>query len=306
MPKSYTAGEQLPAADLNEIIKTTGVWAASSAGSDAYSITVTPVPTTYADGDRYAFTADVGNTGAASINVNSLGVKTIKNAYGLDLITGDIKAGQTVVIAYDNSNGYFRMVSGGQFTLIDALQGRLYLIGSELVSTPGAGSVVQTTNLFTLTTGAGSGDDTYVATAENEIDSSADFDFLIRMKSTGATQHAAFIGIKASNTDPSVAGVLTIDHAGFIIGGTTLYSSTGDGTSQTKNSVAATIANWNYYRIKRVGTNIFFYLNGTLVQTHTTNLPDDTTVDIYFHVSAGNGSDGARVMTVYKNYIFVQ
>lgn len=100
------------AADFNEVVKTAGVYAASSAGSDTYAITVTPTPGTYAAGDVYHFKADVGNTGAATLNVNSLGAKNIYiNRGGVlgALATGDIIAGQFVDVIYDGVQ--FQIVS---------------------------------------------------------------------------------------------------------------------------------------------------------------------------------------------------
>lgn len=98
------AGDQLPAAELNSFYASAGLYGASSAGSDAYAITVTPIPNDYDAGDTYTFKADVANTGAATLNVNSLGAKTIKKFGSLDLETGDISAGQMVTVRYDGTN----------------------------------------------------------------------------------------------------------------------------------------------------------------------------------------------------------
>ena len=106
MPKVYSTGDTLPASDLNGIVKVAGGYAASATGNDSYAVTLTPAPGSYAAGDVYYFKADVANTGAASLNVNSLGAKTIKKMKSgvlADLETGDIAAGQIVAVAYDGT-----------------------------------------------------------------------------------------------------------------------------------------------------------------------------------------------------------
>jgi hypothetical protein len=98
------AGDLLTATELNSFYSSAGLYAASSTGNDSYAITVTPTPNDYDAGDTYTFKADVGNTGAATLNVNSLGAKTIKKFGTLDLENGDITAGQIVTVKYDGTN----------------------------------------------------------------------------------------------------------------------------------------------------------------------------------------------------------
>lgn len=80
------------------------VYAATSTGNDTYAITLSPVPTAYAAGNSFKFKTDVANTGAATLNVNSLGAKTIKKNIDEDLQTGDIGAGQIIEVTYDGTN----------------------------------------------------------------------------------------------------------------------------------------------------------------------------------------------------------
>lgn len=62
-----------------------------------------PPPPAYSTGGMYTFTANTLNTGAATLNVNALGAKTIKKLHDQDLVTGDIEAGQVVMVVYDGS-----------------------------------------------------------------------------------------------------------------------------------------------------------------------------------------------------------
>lgn len=79
-------------------------YAADAGGTDAYAITVTPAITAYATGQEFTFKANTANTGAATLNVNSVGAKTIKKNYNEDLVTGDILANQIVKVVYDGTN----------------------------------------------------------------------------------------------------------------------------------------------------------------------------------------------------------
>lgn len=82
-------------------------YAVDAVGTDSYAITVTPAPTAYVAGQRFTFKAGTANTGACSLNVNSLGAKSIKKntlAGSADMETGDIIANQIVTVVYDGTN----------------------------------------------------------------------------------------------------------------------------------------------------------------------------------------------------------
>lgn len=79
-------------------------YAASSGGTDAYAITVSPAPTAYVTGQVFHFKADVANTGTATLNVNSLGAKTIVKEVSTTLATGDIAASMICTVVYDGTN----------------------------------------------------------------------------------------------------------------------------------------------------------------------------------------------------------
>jgi hypothetical protein len=83
------------------------VFAADAGASDTYVATLSPVPSGYTTGTHYRFKANTANTGACTINFNSLGAKTIKKAAGgitTDLADNDIRAGQWVDLIYDGTN----------------------------------------------------------------------------------------------------------------------------------------------------------------------------------------------------------
>ena len=99
------------AQDINNLISQGSgeVYAADGGGTDSYAITLVPAPTSYVTGAVYNFKANTANTGAASLNVNGLGAKTIKKNHDQDLEDNDIESGQIVTVAYDGTN--FQMQS---------------------------------------------------------------------------------------------------------------------------------------------------------------------------------------------------
>ena len=134
MSKEYATGEKVLATEMNEIVRTTGLYAASAVGTDAYAITVSPVPDNYSTGDVYRFKADVGNTDGATLNVNTLGAKTIKKNDGEVLDTGDIVAGMIITVQYD----------GTDFLILSALARPFKVALGSAIQEAGAASNTQT------------------------------------------------------------------------------------------------------------------------------------------------------------------
>lgn len=81
--------------------------------ANAYVLTrasTTPAITAYNNGASYEFVAGNDGTGAATANIDSLGVKNIKLAGGTDPASGDI-SGRTVV-TYDSGNDWLELQIG--------------------------------------------------------------------------------------------------------------------------------------------------------------------------------------------------
>jgi len=76
----------------------------STGSANAYVLAASRAMTAYAAGDRFTFKANFTNTGAATINVDGLGAKSIKRQDGSALIAGDIQSGGYVDVVYDGTN----------------------------------------------------------------------------------------------------------------------------------------------------------------------------------------------------------
>lgn len=75
----------------------------SGGSANVHTLTYTVAPAAYVAGDCYTFIAGFSNTGAATLNVNALGAKSIKMG-SRDIVSGDIVAGRIVTVYYDGTN----------------------------------------------------------------------------------------------------------------------------------------------------------------------------------------------------------
>lgn len=92
----------------------------SPAGTDTITATAPLSMSAYVTGQRFSFTAAATNTGAVTININSIGAKSITKRGTTALVAGDIQSGERIVIEYD----------GTRFQLVGAKSGS---IGGEIV-----------------------------------------------------------------------------------------------------------------------------------------------------------------------------
>lgn len=78
-------------------------YATTTGSANAYVLTLSPALESYVQGMPILFKANFANTGAATLNINSLGAIPLKTA-GQDLIPGQISTGLIVTAAYDGTN----------------------------------------------------------------------------------------------------------------------------------------------------------------------------------------------------------
>jgi len=80
-------------------------YAADTGAANAYIVTLSPALGAYAAGVLVQFKAANANTTTSTVNVNSLGIVTIKKLGGAtNLASGDIAAGMVVELEYDGTN----------------------------------------------------------------------------------------------------------------------------------------------------------------------------------------------------------
>jgi len=107
----------------------------SSNGTDAYTCTLgaSAALTVYTAGMHLTLSPDVGNVGAASLNVDNVGIKNIKQSDGVtDPTTGQIVAGRPTILYFDGTVWRLPPYSGvGTCDSLHAING-----GGNCIATP--------------------------------------------------------------------------------------------------------------------------------------------------------------------------
>lgn len=96
------------------------IYYVDSGAADAYVITPSPAYTAYEEGMRVVFRATNANTGASTMNVNSLGAIAIQNADATALSAGEIVSGGIYELTYDANTTPDRWVLTSPSSLIPA------------------------------------------------------------------------------------------------------------------------------------------------------------------------------------------
>jgi hypothetical protein len=98
----------------------------TSSGADTKTLTYSVAPAAYYNGQRFAFINGTVNTTTVTLNVNSLGAKSIRKMIAgtaTVLAAGDMVAGSYVEVAYNTVGDYFVWLNGAgvtpQFTSIE-------------------------------------------------------------------------------------------------------------------------------------------------------------------------------------------
>lgn len=99
------ASARQDAVNAESVVRHTHTYAGVVTGTgDAITLSLSVAVSAYAAGMRFSFKAGADNTGAVTVNVNSLGAKSILRPSGQALVAGDIVSGQIIDIQYDGTN----------------------------------------------------------------------------------------------------------------------------------------------------------------------------------------------------------
>ena len=83
---------------------------ATASGTNTYTASLTPNITSYVNTQVFYIRFTNGNTGASTINIDTLGAISIVKDVSTALVSGDILAGQTFALSYNGTN--FQIVGG--------------------------------------------------------------------------------------------------------------------------------------------------------------------------------------------------
>lgn len=125
----------------------TDTYCRSTTGNDTYTCTLTPTLTAYTRGGCLTLDADTANTGTATVNVDTLGAKSILSRSGGALSDSDIPANKPMRMCYD----------GTQFIIQGATSGSAATVPGNYQKTSGSITLDGTDKtIFTYTVPAGS------------------------------------------------------------------------------------------------------------------------------------------------------
>ena len=97
-------------ANISQVQSSFGTFLTAS-GTDTIAASVTPALTAYAVGQTFKFIAAASNTGAVTINVSTLGAKSILKNGATALSAGELQSGSMYQIVYDGTN--FQLIGAG-------------------------------------------------------------------------------------------------------------------------------------------------------------------------------------------------
>lgn len=117
------AFDNLPS-DITALTRGVQILGVESGSGNAYVVTMPDTRTSYQEGDRVIFKSTHGNTGAATINIDSVGVVALVGSGGVAVVSGDLPSGTYFEAIYIASGNHFQL-TGPTAGLISALNDRV-------------------------------------------------------------------------------------------------------------------------------------------------------------------------------------
>jgi len=121
---------------------------ATVTGTDTLTGSLTPAIAAYATGNLFSFVAANTNTGAATINLNSLGAKSITKLGTTALAAGDIVSGQVHLIEYDGTR--FQLINPSTVAvtgIVPPASGGTGIANNSAMTVTGSGNFAYTRTL---------------------------------------------------------------------------------------------------------------------------------------------------------------
>jgi len=184
-----------------------------------------------------------------------------------------------------------------QIAVVDSLASFKKSLSTGTFTPGGVISVAATTN--------GSAGSKAIVYAEG-LDSSKDFTLIARFKLTSSAGTES--GIQITVAPQQFSHTANSARIAIEIVNDVIYAVTNSGSGQTNTDISGSIVltDYNLYKIQRVGSSIYFYINGSLVATHTTNLPGATADSLSIGTFKSDTLGTAGVMTIYSNVYLTQ
>lgn len=124
-------------------------WCGTVGGTaNAITCTLSPVPTAYTDGMAVRLRLASDNSSTVTINVNSLGAKSVVKFNGAALVSGDLQQNDTATLVYDSTNNRFQLHSLNDQVLRQGVH-TIPVLASAMVSRTTNGAASGVTELAT-------------------------------------------------------------------------------------------------------------------------------------------------------------
>lgn len=285
-------------------------YANDTGAANAYVVTLSPALTALVTGNQVTFKVANANTGASTLNVNGLGVRSVLKNGGDPLVAGDLIVGAVVVVRYDgtawqivshpgvlpiaNAIRYeYDMVFGCDFRSAEEVSMAAFYAG--LTGTGSISPIADALGVYRLSTGTA-----YDSIASYSSDGSGGW------RATAATTTNERVVAAAITTGAIgltnkvfVFGFGNTTVPGFLTSSNPTYSGAFfrvelDGPSPfnvwcvTKNVGAETVTDTNIedsatkriFEVMATSNAVTFYIDGVLRATHTTNIYTDLDVHV--------------------------
>lgn len=115
-----------------------GGYAVTTGTSTAYTITLSPAPTAYVDGQQFIIVPNVDCGATPTLNVNSLGAGIILKQDGSAISAGDIKANNPLSLVRVGSNFFIRSSGGSNIKSLQRGTGSIAVGSTTTTATIGA------------------------------------------------------------------------------------------------------------------------------------------------------------------------
>lgn len=89
--------------NLGQVQSSASHWLSGVSGTDTITAGISPTPAAYAAGQTFRFVSAGANTGAVTLNISSLGAKSVTKNGSTALVAGDIPSGAVVEVVYDGT-----------------------------------------------------------------------------------------------------------------------------------------------------------------------------------------------------------
>jgi hypothetical protein len=275
---------------------------------------------------------DAANIVANTITANELATSiTYAGALIIDT-AGNIRSGQT---AYNTGTGWWLGnvatvpkfsignpagnwitydgvdLSSNKFGTLAGDPTKFYFLGSNIdgfnTYSTFTGSVTRYLDITIMSTPANGDNANLYSGSPNLYTFNTDMEYSILAKLSsvvGTVRGFIGIGNQGIATPVLAYNANNNDRVGFFFYDDQLWISTASGANKTSTQIMGiTETNWNQYKIVfTAGVSAKFYVNGTLVGTHTTNLPDSGIAPMVSGISATDAT--ARTLSIFNNYTF--